>query len=681
MAKFIFSKLIFLACLFHSANTVSSLIHAGQSEEALSFNFTEIGACGGDEISCVGDATVSDHVLHLTNSTTSKYTNWGNQTAGRVVYDRTVQLSSIADFSTHFRFPMNYSGQRKRDYMGDGIAFFLAYKRSAYNVPQYTSGGWFGLVGDKLDAFPPFFAVALSSYDAVVGTVPKSISEYGFSKNATFRGLNNGTVWDAWIDYNSSTEMLQVHIASGSHSQKSQNNLILKQSVNLSEYLHGNVVFIGLSSAAVNSSETHDIFSWSFKSSATTVPVQKRRRKVRISTKIILSVGSVVAACLAGTLLLWSYFVRRKRLASIRRQELADTNLEEILHHIPKRFNMDDLTAGTNNFSETEKLGQGGFGAVYKCILLKTNEIVAVKRIKEGSRQGIKEFISEVSIVSRLRHRNLVQLLGWCHEREQLLLVYEYMPNGSLDRHLFARDEEEEERKFPVLQWSLRYKIAREIASALLYLHEEWDQCVVHRDVKSSNVMLDSKFSAKLGDFGLARLVNHEHLAQTTQAAGTLGYLAPECVASGKTSPESDVYSFGAVALELASGKRAVDVRLLDFDMRLVVWAWDLYGKGRLLEAADMRLNGEFEKLEMEQLIVVGLWCSHPDAASRPKMRQVLKLLNFEVTAPHLPPEIPVPSYNAHVSFMTRPSSVSSCTSASESVPTISSQVDSKLAR
>ncbi|XP_057840975.2 L-type lectin-domain containing receptor kinase IX.1-like [Cryptomeria japonica] len=280
-------------------------------------------------------------------------------------------------------------------------------------------------------------------------------------------------------------------------------------------------------------------------------------------------------------------------------------DLEKFLYHIPRHFKLDDLMAGTNNFSETLKLGQGGFGGVYKCNLAQTNEIVAVKRISEGSKQGIKEFISEVSIASRLRHRNLVQLLGWCHELDQLFLVYEYMFNGSLDRRIFTKGRREEESQ--VLQWSTRYKIVSEIANALLYLHEEWDECVVHRDVKSSNILLDRNFGAKIGDFGLARMVKHERLAQTTQAAGTLGYLAPECVASGKTGPESDVYSFGAVALEIACGKKAIDVSLVEFDMRLVAWAWDLYSRGRLLEGADVRLNGEFEEKEMERLMVVGL--------------------------------------------------------------------------
>ncbi|XP_059077197.1 L-type lectin-domain containing receptor kinase IX.1-like [Cryptomeria japonica] len=163
-------------------------------------------------------------------------------------------------------------------------------------------------------------------------------------------------------------------------------------------------------------------------------------------------------------------------------------------------------------------LGQGGFGGVYK----------GVKRLSSASHKGrdrgLKEFISEISIVSRVRHRNLVQLLGWCHEKGELLLVYHYMSNGSLDKQLFIKGD------IPPLQWSHRYRIALEIASGLLYLHEEWAHCIVHRDVKSSNVMLDCNLNAKLGDFGLACKLEHSRLSQTKMAAGTLGYLAPECV-------------------------------------------------------------------------------------------------------------------------------------------------------
>jgi serine/threonine protein kinase len=177
-------------------------------------------------------------------------------------------------------------------------------------------------------------------------------------------------------------------------------------------------------------------------------------------------------------------------------------------------------------------------------LLSESNTDVAVKRVSKGSKQGKKEYIAEVRIISCLRHRNLVQLIGWCHEKGEFLLVYEYMPNGSLDTHLFGGKT--------MLTWGVRYKVALGLAYSLLYLHEEWEQRVVHRDIKSSNVMLDANFNAKLGYFGLARLVDHELGSQATVLAGTMGYLAPECVTIGKANKESDVYSFGVVSLEIA---------------------------------------------------------------------------------------------------------------------------------
>ncbi|XP_057832276.2 L-type lectin-domain containing receptor kinase IX.2-like [Cryptomeria japonica] len=351
---------------------------------------------------------------------------------------------------------------------------------------------------------------------------------------------------------------------------------------------------------------------------------------------------------------IWRLFAIVMRLQSSSEQTCEDNEIEidRLVDQGPSRYKLEDLKAGTDNFSETLKLGQGGFGGVYKGVIGEANEVVAIKRVSQGSRQGLKEFISEISIVSRVRHRNLVQLFGWCHEKGELILVYEYMSNGSLDKHLFIKGDS------PPLHWSRRYQIALEIACGLLYLHEEWDHCIVHRDVKSSNVMLDNNFNAKLGDFGLARILEHNCLSQTTMAAGTLGYMAPESVTTGRTSPESNVYSFGAVALEFATGRRAVDKSLQEHNMRVVEWVWDLYGQGKVLEAADEKLNEEYERLEMEQLIGIGLWCSHPDPVARPKMRQVVKSLKLEDRVPNLPPEIPVPTYTTfHGANLSVPSS------------------------
>ncbi|KAH0643563.1 hypothetical protein KY290_035061 [Solanum tuberosum] len=195
------------------------------------------------------------------------------------------------------------------------------------------------------------------------------------------------------------------------------------------------------------------------------------------------------------------------------------------------------------------------------------------------------------------------------------------------------------------LTWPIRFKIAQGLASALLYLHDEWEQCVGHRDIKSSNIMLDSNFNAKLGDFGLARLVDHDKGSQTTVLAGTMGYMAPECVTTGKASKETDVYSFGVVALEIACGRKPIDPKAEEHQVNIIEWAWRLYGMGNLSEAVDPRLSSEFNEEEVEHLLIVGLWCAHPDNNCRPSIRQAIQVLNFEAPLPTLPPNMPVSTY------------------------------------
>lgn len=196
----------------------------------------------------------------------------------------------------------------------------------------------------------------------------------------------------------------------------------------------------------------------------------------------------------------------------------------------------------------------------------------------------------------------------------------------------------------------VRHDIVLGIGSALLYLHQDWEPCVVHRDIKPSNVMLDASFSAKLGDFGLARLVDHNRESHTTALAGTMGYMDPECMLTGNTSAMSDVYSFGVVSLEIACGRRPI-VLLQQTEevteseretMHLVQWVWDLYGHGRIVEAADPRLNCDFDEKEMERVMVTALWCAHPDRSMRPSIRQAVNVLRREAPLPTLPAVMPV---------------------------------------
>ncbi|XP_076928038.1 L-type lectin-domain containing receptor kinase IX.1-like [Bidens hawaiensis] len=386
-----------------------------------------------------------------------------------------------------------------------------------------------------------------------------------------------------------------------------------------------------------NQFEKHNIISWTFNSTEFKVN-EDNRKNYKLRMTVLLTAGTLV---LVTCLVILAYFLwRRNKTDGDEGEELGllEMNNEfEMGASTPRRFSYKQLARSTTDFAESEKLGEGGFGGVYKCFLKELGTYVAVKRVSKTSKQGFKEYASEVRIISRLRHKNLVQLIGWCHDKGELLLAYEFLENGSLDLHLFNGKS--------LLTWITRYKIAHGLASALLYLHEEWEQCVLRRDIKSSNVMLDSNFNAKLGDFGLAKLVDHEKGAQTTMLAGTLGYMAPECVVTGRSTKESDVFSFGVVVLEIACGRKSINYKAQEKQMQLLEWVWELYGKGSLSEAIDPSLGPEFEEEEIKRLMIVGLWCVHPDYELRPSMRQAIKVPNSDASLPLLPSKMSVASY------------------------------------
>ncbi|KAF2294239.1 hypothetical protein GH714_008481 [Hevea brasiliensis] len=312
-----------------------------------------------------------------------------------------------------------------------------------------------------------------------------------------------------------------------------------------------------------------------------------------------------------------------------------------------------------NWFFETERLlGKGGFGRVYIGIL-SDNSCVAVKRIiTSESHQGLKAYVSEVKAISRLRHRNLVQLIGWCRNKQELFVIYEFMPNKSLDFHLF--------NKTCLLTWENRYGIALGLASALLYLQEECEQCVLQRDIKSSNILLDSNFNAKLGDFGLATFVEHGQGSNTTRLIGTTGYVAPEYLQTGKATRESDVYSFGVVASEIATGSPALKVVVnengVKFKVKLVAWVWEQYRRGNIFGAADPQLEQSYAREEMERLIMAGLACAHPNHSHRPSIREALDILNARAPLPKLQLEMPmaenIASYHANMNTFSGSSSL-----------------------
>jgi serine/threonine protein kinase len=558
---------------------------------------------------------------------------------GRATYFSPMHLwdkasGKLTDFTTNFSFVID--SQQKTSY-GDGLAFFLAPNGST--IPNVTQGGAMGLTNDNepLNSTDnPFVAVEFDIYsntwDPPGVHVGIDINSMLSVANVSLLGGNisimGGRINEARINYNSSSHNLSVLFTGLINNATVWRSL--SYNIDLRDPLPEWVTF-GFSAATGSSTAMHTIRTWDFSSTLEDI-VTKPRKNNRFGLAIGLGVGG--SFLVGGFALI--LFCLWKRNNSYTLEDLAfDRCMDDEFQREtgPKRFSFKELAHATNNFNDEEKLGQGGFGGVYRGFLRDLNSFVAVKRVSKGSKQGIKEYASEVKIISRLGHRNLVQLIGWCHERGELLLVYEFMPNRSLDTHLLTGES--------LLIWAMRYKVAQGLASALLYLHEEWEQCVVHRDIKSSNIMLDSDFNAKLGDFGLARLVDHMKESQTTVLAGTMGYMAPECVTTGKASKESDVYSFGIVALEIACGRKPIKHNAPEDQVVMVEWVWELYGIGKVLEAADPRLAGDFDEQQMERLMIVGLWCAHPDRDLRPSIRQTIHVLNFETPLPVLPSNMP----------------------------------------
>ncbi|KAF7058377.1 hypothetical protein CFC21_065448 [Triticum aestivum] len=291
----------------------------------------------------------------------------------------------------------------------------------------------------------------------------------------------------------------------------------------------------------------------------------------------------------------------------------------------PRQFMYQDLFSATKGFDPSLVVGSGGFGTVYKAVCPRSGVTYAVKRSKQST-ESHNEFTAELTIIADLKHPNLVQLRGWCAEKDELLLVYEFMSNGSLDMALHSCSGV---HRYPILNWARRYNVAVGIASAVAYLHEEHDKQVIHRDIKCSNILLDSHFNPKLGDFGLARLKDPSTSPRSTLAAGTVGYLAPEYLQMGRATEKSDVYSYGVVLLEICTRRRPID-REAPGSMNMlnvVDWVWNLHSKGRLLDAVDMSLNGEYDTEQMTRLLFLGLSCVNPFSEERPVMRNVLGIL------------------------------------------------------
>uniref|UniRef100_A0A0E0HNK1 Protein kinase domain-containing protein n=1 Tax=Oryza nivara TaxID=4536 RepID=A0A0E0HNK1_ORYNI len=401
--------------------------------------------------------------------------------------------------------------------------------------------------------------------------------------------------------------------------------------------------YVGLSSSTGPHKTRHYVLGWSFAMDGPAPPLDyaKLPKLPRASTKrrsMVLKVLVPVAAPLlalavfvaVASVLLWRR--RRRRHAEVREDWEVEFG--------PHRFAYKDLVRATRGFDGKRLLGVGGFGRVYRGVLPASGTEVAVKvvSLSHDAEQGMRQFVAEVASVGRLRHRNVVPLLGYCRRRGELLLVYDYMPNGSLDRWLHGQSA-------PPLGWAQRVRAIRGVAAGLLYLHEGWEQVVVHRDVKASNVLLDGEMDARLGDFGLARLYGRGAAdPRTTRVVGTLGYLAPELAHTRRVTPATDVFAFGSFVLEVACGRRPIEHGGAtgddgdDGEFVLADWVLDRWHKGDIAGAADARLRGDYDHEEAALVLKLGLLCTHPAPAARPPMRLVVQVLDGDAPLPELAP-------------------------------------------
>ncbi|KAI3997353.1 hypothetical protein MKX01_003156 [Papaver californicum] len=349
-----------------------------------------------------------------------------------------------------------------------------------------------------------------------------------------------------------------------------------------------------------------------------TISGKAEKKKKQVLVKVLLTVGSAMLFfCLVVFLIIWKTKKMDRLLSDDeRRKEDLDLPL----------FDLITVETATNNFSHTNKIGEGGYGPVYKGTTLEGQEI-AVKRLSKDSGQGSTEFKNEVILIAKLQHRNLVKLLGCCIQREEKILIYEYMPNASLDNFIF------DQKRSKLLDWDKRLSIVMGIAKGLVYLHQDSSLRIVHRDLKASNILLDSNMNPKISDFGMARLLGGEETeVKTRRLVGTYGYMSPEYAVNGHFSVKSDVFSFGVLVLEIICGKKNRGFYHDNHHHNLLGHAWILWNEGNTSELMEPGLgnSNSASSLEVLRCIQVGLFCVQKLPEDRPSMSAVVFMLSSE---------------------------------------------------
>ncbi|KAG4113577.1 hypothetical protein ERO13_D13G232050v2 [Gossypium hirsutum] len=520
-------------------------------------------------------------------------TNTSYQQIGRAFFPFPIKFNT-SSFSTTFVFAIV---PKLPKLGGHGITFTISPSIEFFN--RALANQYLGLFNITSNGHPTnrVFAIELDTMknpefedidDNHVGIDINSLQSYVSApasyysdkdkENKTLRLLSGKPV-QLWIDYDERDMLLNVTMAPFG-TQKPWLPLL---STNLNLSMSGSM-HVGFSASTGSVPSDQYILWWSFNKSgqsqsldyAKLPPPPPPRSRPRAKPDFQVAVPSVISCLLVITFIGTAYKMWIRRYEEIR---------EDWEHEYgPHRFSYKDLYNATKGFKGRELLGIGGFGEVYKGVLPSSNEQVAIKRVSHSSKQGMKEFIAEIATMGRLRHRNLVQLLGYCRRKGELLLVYDFMAN---------------------------VKILKGVASSLVYLHEDWEQVVIHRDIKASNVLLDAQLNGRLGDFRLAKFYDHGSNPRTTRLVGTIGYIAPELARTGKPTTGSDVFAFGNLMLEIACGRKPFEPEKSPEEVIF-----------------DPRLEGNYVVEEMELILNLGLLCANPTQEIRPSMRKVMQYLD-----------------------------------------------------
>ncbi|KAL1533481.1 non-specific serine/threonine protein kinase [Salvia divinorum] len=558
---------------------------------------------------------------------------------GRAFYSKPVRFldhSTNATASFSCRFSFTSSTDPRSCPSGDAVAFLIASTTDDF-IPQDS------YLAVEFDTNTSRVAIAVDN------TTPASSADAGIS-------LDDGREITSWIEYRHSDTMIRVWI---SHSNRIRpRHPILSSKIDLSNRFK-EFMSVGFTAANVRGSSAYTVERWRFKTFLGIVPPtmamdglktgecsvcsqwdtniefgsfrHRRMRKEILILVVVLTTFAALTVLFGAAVVACVCVVRRHGCKRAQNQRRAYRFHDG--RTVPMMLSLSEIRSATNGFNHDRIIGEGGSAVVYVGKIPHCGT-VAIKRFNhenlyDSSFSRVPFNTEFATTAGCLRHKNLVQMQGWCCELNELVLVYEYMANGSLDKILHGRAPCSR-----LLTWEKRRNIVLGVASALIYLHEECDSQIIHRDVKTCNILLDVELNPKLCDFGLAEVFRQSLRGKD----GAMGYLAPEYAFSGIPTVKTDVYSFGVVVLEVASGRRPVDKG----GCLLSEHVWGLWERGGLVDAADPKLVGRFSRGEMERMLVVGLTCAHPNGEMRPRMREAARMLRGEAPLPALPTKRPV---------------------------------------